>query len=124
MKLRTIFLCMVLGGLFLVSACQDEREKKDYSGFSKLIAERNSARQKGVENSLENRGRSKEMPTNNTRGSDASSALNKEKFSSIILYEEDVEILGSESQRTLAKGVAYLNKQGQIVRIKILKTHK
>jgi hypothetical protein len=124
MKSRTVFLCIFLGVFLLVSACRDEREKKDYSGFSKLIAERNQARQKGVENSPENSGHSKKTSTNNTRSSNAPSASKKEKLSSIILYQEDVDIVGSKSQRTLAKGVAYLNKQGQIVRIKILKAHK
>ncbi|WP_300457708.1 hypothetical protein [Desulfobacula sp.] len=121
MKSRVFFLCAVFLGGLLVSACQEEREKNDYSGFSKLIAERNKARHKGVENSLENKESSKKTSTNNTGSSTSSSTEKKEKLSSIILYQEDVKIVGSKSQRTLAKGVAYLNKQGQIVRIRILK---
>ena len=112
------FVCL----FFLVSAaCQDERGEGDYSGVSELIAGRNKARYEAVENSPEKSAIPKKETTNKISTSKPELTSKEEELSSIILYEEYVEIVGSRSQRTLAKGVAYINKQGQIVRIKILK---
>ena len=44
-----------------------------------------------------------------------------EKFSLVVLYEKNVEIVDSSSRIALAKGVAYMNKEGQIIKIKIIK---
>lgn len=113
------FFCFLL--IVLISACQDDKEKKDdYSGVSDLISERNKARHVMVEkNPVKNPG-SKSVEEN-ISASKQESDSKAEEISSIVLYEEKVDIIGSDSQRTLAKGVAYINKQGQIVKIKILK---
>ncbi len=113
------FFCLLL--LFLASACQDGKEKKeDYSGVSDLISERNKARHVAVEKDTVKNTYSKSVEENIST-SKPEPDPKAEDFSSIALYEEKVDIIGSDSQRTLAKGVAYVNKQGQIVRIKILK---
>ena len=115
------FIYALFGLVFLISACQDEKGKGDYSGVSDLIAERNKARFEKAKNTPKKSTTSKKRIVNKTPITKPDSNLNKEELSSIILYKEEVEIVGSDSQRILAKGVAYVNKKGQIVRIKILK---
>jgi hypothetical protein len=121
MKSEKNVLLVILVLFFLISGCQDDDRKNDYSGVSNLIAERNKARYEVAKNPPKKSVTAKKRTWNKTSTSKSESNLKKEEFSSIILYEEDVEIVGSDSQKILAKGVAYINKKGQIVRIKILK---
>lgn len=124
MKSPRFFLCALLLSLFfLVSACQDEKENKkgDYSGVSKLIADRNKARYAEAAKTIEKSVGAKKRTIAKADTVKSQSASKKENLASIILYEEDVKIVGSKSGRILAKGVAYINKKGQIVRIKILR---
>lgn len=121
MKSKKKILFAVMGVFFLVSACQDDQKKGNYSGVSDMIAERNKARFDNAENPPKKRVVSKKRTTSKSSTSKSTSSSKKEELLSIILYEEDVAIVGSDSGRTLAKGVAYINKKGQIVRIKILK---
>ena len=106
---------------FLLSACQDDKGKNDYSGVGELISDRNKARYEMAKNSSRKSSSSKKITANKTKPLKFESKSKKEEISSIVLYEEDIEVVGSKSGRTLAKGVAYINKKGQIVKIKILK---
>lgn len=108
--------------LFLmISGCQDNKEKKnDYSGVSNLISERNKARHGVVKKTPGKNAESKSVEENISTTKQESDSK-EEEISSVVLYEEKVDIIGSESRRTLEKGVAYINKKGQIVRIKILR---
>ena len=113
-----IFLC----AFFLISSCQEDKGKGDYSGVSELISDRNRARYEKAQNKTKRSDR----PERTTQAKKPaalkpSTKASKDTMESIILYEEKVEIVGSDSQRVLAKGVAYVNKKGQIVRIKIIK---
>ncbi len=121
MKLANCFWIAFLGLFFLVSACQDEKGKDDYSGVSDLIAERNKARYHAAENPSKKSVSSTKRTTSKTNTSKSISTPKKEELSTIILYEEVVEIVGSKSGKTLAKAIASINKQGQIVKIRILK---
>lgn len=113
------FFCLLL--LFLISACQDNKENKnDYSGVSDLISQRNKERYKVAEKSPVKNIGSKPIEEDIDTSAQAPD-LKTEEILPIALYEEKVDIIGSESGQTLAKGVAYINKKGQIVRIKILK---
>ncbi len=121
-----IFFCSVcLMFFFLAAACTEDKEKKEgFSGVSELISDRNKARHAAVEKFSAQDSRPKSAP----KSEDENIAIPKqesdpraEEISSTVLYEEKVDIVVSESRRTLAKGVAYINKQGRIVRIKILK---
>ena len=106
---------------FLLSACQDDKGKNDYSGVGELISDRNKARYEMAKNSSRKSSSSKKITANKTKPLKSKSTSRKEELLSIVLYEEDVEVVASRSGRTLAKGVAYINKKGQIVKIKILK---
>ena len=112
---RVLFLC-VLGLVFLISACGEENGVDDFSGVSDLIADRNKARYEVKENPPAKKN-SPRSPSPQAK----SSTSKEDELSYVILYEQDVDIIGSDSGRTLAKGVAYVNKKGQIVRIKLLK---
>ncbi len=121
MKSGNFFLCALLILCFGISACRNEKEENQYSRVSDLISERNKARYEMAEIPSKMSSSPKKVTTTNTDTSKPKSNSKKEELLSIILYEEGVEIVSSESQRTLAKGIAYLNKKGQIVRIKLLK---
>ena len=122
-----LFLCLFL----LISACTEEKEKEkgDYSGVSGLIADRNRARYEAAERPSQRKQVTQKKLTSRqvTPKRDAgqsntpvqSPETEDQEISSIILYEQKINIVGSESGKTLAKGTAYINKQGQIVRIKI-----
>ncbi len=112
-------ICVLVLFGFLITACQDEKGASDWSGVSDLIGSRNKARHEAVDNQPKKTTRPRKVSTNSKKT--VSNTKTNKELSSIILYEEDVKIVGSDSQRTLAKGVAYINKKGQIVRIKILK---
>ncbi|RLC02392.1 MAG: hypothetical protein DRH34_07470 [Deltaproteobacteria bacterium] len=106
---------------FLLSACQDDKGKNDYSGVGELISDRNKARYEAAKNPPKKSSSSRKAKVNKVDSSKLKTTPKKEEISSIVLYEEDIEVVGSKSGRTLAKGVAYINKKGQIVKIKILK---
>ena len=112
-------LCWVLSGfILLISACNDGKDetskKADFSGVSNLISERNSARYDAADNPTP-----KQAQTRAATGKSKSASSKDEELATTILYEQKVNIVGSDSGRTLANGVAYINKKGQIVRIKI-----
>ncbi|WP_092236641.1 hypothetical protein [Desulfobacula phenolica] len=120
MKSR-FFLYALLILCFEISACRNEKEENNYSNVSDLISERNKARYEMSKTPSEMSRSPKKATSSNTNTLKNKSDSKKEEFLSIILYEEGVEIVSSESQRTLAKGIAYINKKGQIVKIKLLK---
>jgi len=126
MKTRKFFghllLYLLISLFFLIPACKDDKDKNDYSGVSELIAERNKARYEMAKKSSKKTSSSKKITTDKTNSAQPKKVTSKkEDISSIILYKEDVKVVGSKSGRILAKGVAYINKKGQIVKIKILK---
>ncbi len=121
MKSEKIFLYLLMSLFLLISACSDENKKDDFSGVSDLIANRNKARYDAAKKSSQKKDVTRKKITGSSNTSVLSSNSKKEEISSIILYEQDIEIMGTKSRRIMAKGVAYVNKKGQIVRIKILR---
>ena len=92
-----------------------------------MIASRNKARYDAAEKlppkeqSIDKTSVSEQNSTDKTNALKSEPDSRQEQLSSIVLYEEKIKILGSKSGRTLANGVAYINKKGEIVKIKILK---
>ncbi|MCF6248981.1 MAG: hypothetical protein L3J69_16730 [Desulfobacula sp.] len=111
----------MLGLVLLISACSDEHKKNDFSGVSDLIASRNKARYDVAKKPSQKKVVTRKKVTRKDSIPIPSANSKKEGISSIVLYEQDIEIVGVQSGRTMAKGVAYVNKKGQIVRIKILR---
>ena len=128
MRAKNCFVYLLLGFVFLIfSSCQDENENNDFSGVGKLIASRNKARYDAAEKlppkeqSIDKINVSEQNTTDRTNALESEPNSRQEQLSSIVLYEEKIKILGSKSGRILANGVAYINKKGEIVKIKILK---
>ena len=114
--MRFWMLCLPLMAGFLFSAC--EGDKDQYSGLSNLVAERNEARKLISD---ENK-RAKKLAGQRKKDERSDAVAADKDMSTVVLYEKNIDIVDSESRRKLARGVAYLNKSGQIVRIKIINT--
>lgn len=112
------FSIIVLAGAITLAGCENDTDQ--YSGLSELVAERHEVRKNISEENAKRkkaiaRQNSAKAKTNNTKASE-------QKVSSTVLYEKQIDIIDSESRIPLAKGVAYMNKSGQIVRIKVFNT--
>jgi len=118
MKLRKI-LWSLLFSVLVLSACEDKQD--GFSGLSNLVEKRNEVRQTLSDKNA----REKALQQQSNVDSKKAVALDEEKkkaeVSPFILYERDVEVVDSSNRKSLAKGVAYLNKEGQIVKITITK---
>jgi hypothetical protein len=114
MKLRQILGCLLLG-LMVLPACDDKRD--DFSGLSGLVEERNEVRQALSKKNSQEKVLEGKTPS--------SVSLDMEKkntgVSPVILYERNVEVVDSATKKSLIKGIAYLNKEGQVVKIKIIR---
>lgn len=105
-------------GLLVLSACDDKKD--GFSGLSNLVEERSEVRQ-----ALSDKNSRQKALERQQLNADSKPAvvLGKEKkkreISPIVLYERDVEVVDSSNRMALAKGIAYLNKEGQIVKITI-----
>ena len=116
MRKITLFVCM----LFVLScaACDDKDDKKnDYKGLSELVAQRHRARQAMSGKKVD--GPDKDFGLQKSKT--GAEPIKKEGVSTKTLYKKEVEIIDPASGISLAKGMAYLDKNGDIVRIKIKK---
>lgn len=114
----SIFLMVML---FFCAGCSED-QKGDYKGVSELITSRNQARSSikkkpGSTTASEQKETSAAEQHPDQQG--VSGRQDEEEISPIILYEEKVIIVSQSSDKKLAEGIAYINKQGQIVRLKI-----
>jgi len=117
MKLGRIIFWIFLS--LLLFAC--DNKKDEYSGLSGLIAEKNEARQSISEATAQKKTQNKSLEKPDDReDTKIASSRKKKEISSIVLYERDIEIVDSSSRKGLAKGVASLNKEGKIIKIKII----
>ncbi len=118
-----VFLCAVLLGalaLSIVTGCTRESKDDDFKRVSELIADRNKARQSMKSSSRDTDESRQPGVEDRAAVKDSDTASPEEEILSIVLYEEDVRIVSQGSGKLLARGVAYINKQGQIVRLKIV----
>ena len=119
MKLGKI-LWSLLFSLLLLSACDDKKD--GFSGLSDLVEKRSEVRKTISEKNT--RKKILEQPPSSVNSKDPvllAKENKKAKVSPIVLYERDIEVVDSYNRVALAKGVAYLNKEGQIVKIRIIK---
>ncbi|MCP4672144.1 MAG: hypothetical protein GY857_12655 [Desulfobacula sp.] len=123
MRSEKLFVCLLAGLVLIVFAsCQDEKKDDDFSGVGRLISSRNKARYDEAENTVEEKKYTSKRKTTYKKGVKQTGTESEKKgLSTIVLYEEEVKILASQSGKTLANGVAYINKKGEIIKIKILK---
>ena len=113
--MRRIALLSCLLFFFICSSCEDKKE--DYSGLSELVAQRHKARQSLSGKTSDPSDSSPDIQ--DERG--GTGTKKKEDLTSNTLYSKEVEIVDSSSGTSLGRGVAYLNKEGDIVKIKIRK---
>ncbi len=97
-----------LGMLVILAAC-DEKEDP-YQGFSNLVAERHELRKSIAKERQGEKAQSQDA--------EATKEVKTEKPTAVV-YERQIEITDAASGKPLAKGVAYLNKEGKITRIRI-----
>lgn len=98
-----IFLMVVL------PACQSEDD--NYAGLGKLIAERNKLRYQLAEESRRNKGK--------TEASDQKTGSVSKEPSTNVLAEKKIVIVDIASGTPIGQGIAYINKKGEIVKIKL-----
>ncbi len=109
-----------LAGSFLLSACDNDKDQ--YSGLSGLVAERNEARKNISNETALKKSFDKKKSANGSKEDSAIDWVSQpEEISSVALYEREINIVDAKSKMPLAKGVAYMNKTGHIIRIKVIK---
>ncbi|MCG8566521.1 MAG: hypothetical protein MI747_15715 [Desulfobacterales bacterium] len=104
-------LCMGLS--LLLAGC--EGEGTSYSGFTGMVAERRDARRSMSKKNAQKKGKAEGEAVKERKASTPS------KGSNVIVRERMVNIVDASSEDHLGKGIAYLNKSGRIVRLKVLK---
>lgn len=114
--MKWIFVAISVIGLSLFLAC--DKEKDQYAGLSDLVADRQEVR-KTISEETAQKKKLENFLKDHQEDSDLASLEEKEVISPVVVYEKQIEILDSESKIPLAKGVAFMNKSGQIVRIKV-----
>lgn len=104
----------------VLPSCKSEDD--NYSGVGKLIADRNKMRYQladETENDRETPGMSNQK--NDSVSKDASGTVgSKKELSTNVLDEKKIIIVESSSGIPLGQGVAYVNKKGEIVKIKLV----
>jgi hypothetical protein len=114
----------VVWGLFfsavILSGCDDKKD--GFSGLSDMVGERNEIRQAISDKTAREKSLAKQDANVGYEEDAAIERMKKtEGVSTVVVYERDIEVVDSSSRMALAKGIAYLNKDGQIVKIKIIK---
>lgn len=102
--------------VFVLSVCACNEKEDPYSDLSRLVAERNEAR-KAI--ARERKLMEKDAP--GAIQSKKKGVPKKGDVATVALVERKVSITDSNSGTVMARGVAYLDKSGKIVRIKIIK---
>ena len=98
-----------------------DKEKDQYSGLSGLVAERNEARRQIRDENAQKKAAGRGQGSMGQTAPLPSRPSKKDETTSAVLYERDIEIVDARSKVSLAKGVAYMNKAGSIVRIKVVR---
>ena len=108
-----LFLAVTLAGC--------ESEKDQFSGLSDLVAERNEVRRIISKETTRKKKDVSGLSSQDDAGTQGQKISSGDTLSSVSLYEKHIEVVDSQTGMSLAKGVAYLDKKGRIIRIKILK---
>ncbi|MBF0390519.1 MAG: hypothetical protein HQK71_10500 [Desulfamplus sp.] len=118
-KTRLQFLLFVFAffTIFGFMGCGEEDEKDDYSTVSNMISDRNKARfDKAAQDSAK-----KAAVENQTSASEESTSQTDVSKLPGLVFEENIKIVSESSGRTIATGIAYLDKSGKIVNIRVKK---
>lgn len=116
-KIRLALLFFVFA-LILVTGCNKEEEKEEpYSTVSNMIAERNKARfSRAAQDSSSKRAVGNEPVLSDEIPPAAQSE--RAKLPGITI-EENIKIVSERSGKTIGTGIAYLDKSGKIITIRV-----
>lgn len=100
-------------------ACKSEDDK--YSGIGKIIADRNEMRYDIAGDSKKDKGTSKSSgkKTDSASNYDSATAARKKTLTTNVLNKKNVVIVDTSSGAPLARGVAYVDQNGKILKIKL-----
>jgi hypothetical protein len=120
--MRFFLISFLVFVMALLSACEGEDD--NYSGVGKLIADRNRMRHHlagEAGNSENDKGDigSSNQKTDSGAGNATEKAASKPQLSTNVLAEKKIVIMDTASGKPLGQGVAYVDKQGNIVKIKL-----
>lgn len=117
MRFLLIFFLVFFMGV--LPACKSEDD--NYAGVGKLIADRNKMRYHLAEESGKNKGKaeSSNEKTDSVPKDVSKKNTHKKELSTNVLDEKKIVIVDSSSGIPLGQGVAYVNKKGEIVKIKL-----
>jgi len=103
----------------VLSSCESEDD--NYSGVGKLIADRNKMRYELADEAGNNKGKtgSSNQRTDSVSNDASEKATSKKELSTNVLDEKRIVIVETSSGKPLGQGVAYVNKKGEIVKIKL-----
>ncbi len=116
--LRSVIIAV---SFLVVTVAGCESEKDQFSGLSDLVAERNEVRRIISKETTRKKKNMSGLSSQDDAGSQGQKIPSDDTLSSVALYEKYIEVVDSQTGMSLAKGVAYLDKKGRIVRIKIHK---
>lgn len=103
----------------VLSSCESEDD--NYSGVGKLIADRNKMRHQLAGEAGDNTGDRVSSNQQTDAGSEDTSkkVVSKPQLSTNVLAEKKIVIVDTASGKPLGQGVAFVDKQGNIVKIKL-----
>ncbi len=117
--MRLVIFIFAIVFTVMVAGC--EGDKESFSGLSDLVAKRTEVRQTISKQAGQGKKGNIQPQTYGLKDSKTlPHKVSDEAISVAILYEKEIEIVDSQSGISLAKGRAYMNKQGRIIKIKIL----
>ena len=119
--MRSFLIFFLIFFMGVLPACKGEDD--NYAGVGKLIADRNKMRYHLAEESGNNEGKAELLnENNNSVPKDVSKKVtHKKELSTNVLDETKIVIVDSSSGAPLGQGIAYVDKKGEIVKIKLAK---
>ncbi|WP_321494499.1 hypothetical protein [uncultured Desulfobacter sp.] len=117
--MRSFLISFLFFFVAVLPACKGEDDK--FSGVGKMIADRNRMRYEIAEEAGTYKGKtdSSDQQTDAVPKDGSGSVAPKQELKTDVLDEKNIVIVDISSGTPLGQGVAYLNKEGKIVKIKL-----
>nr|WP_321401096.1 hypothetical protein [uncultured Desulfobacter sp.] len=117
--MRFFLISFLVFVIAVLPSCKSEDD--NYSGVGKLIADRNKMRYQIADEAGNNKdGIGASNQKNDSGAKDVSEQVaSKTQLSTNVLAEKKIVIVDTASGKPLGQGVAYVNEQGKIVKIKL-----
>ena len=106
-------LLLIFSVALMICGCSGDKNEDDYKVIGEMIAARNKARQK------QSLSISKEQQVEISETDVPSETARDDK--TIMMFEEEVDIISKSTGKVIAKATAYLDKSGKIINIRIRK---